>query len=273
MEGPRRVAEDILRDAGVDYADLRPFESGSQHHLFRLTLDGAPFVLKVGRVDQPFGDSWDPNRSHLDGLRTEAAAIEFACHITTPSPTRILCEDPPAAIQPHIPGESGQALWDRGRLDTAYLRDVCYAMGYALAGIHTKKRRDTPGVIPELPRREFDVKGARLLHMDFHLGNVQLVHDRRRGSFKVSGVVDWVLARWGPREADLVEMHLSVFRSVPGSRDAFMGGYRRAGGLPLDTKLMNRFLMRELIRRLELGGLDPAVEADWEKWTQELRKA
>ncbi len=36
---------------------------------------------------------------------------------------------------------------------------------------------------------------------------------------------------------------------------------------------MNRFLMRELIRRLELGGLDPAVEADWEKWTQELRKA
>lgn len=269
---PRQTAEEVLRDCGIEWADLRPFESGSQHHLFRLTVDGAPFVLKIGRVERPFGDSWDPHRTHLEGLRSESEAIRFARKVATPTPTRILCDDPPVAIQPHLPGESGQKLWDRRRLNADSLPDVSFAMGYALAGIHTKKRKDEPGEIPDLPRREFSEAGARLLHMDFHLGNVQLVHDRRRGGFKVSGVVDWVLARWGPREADLVEMHLSVFRVVPGTRAAFLAGYRRAGGLPLDMPLIDRFLMRELIRRLELGGLEPEVEADWEAWTLELRK-
>lgn len=272
MEAARRIAERVLASAGVAYSNLRPFESGSQHHLFRLVIDDENFVLKIGKVGDPFGDSWDPQRTHLQGLQTEAEAIELARHVATPKPTRIISVDPPAALQPHLPGESGQGLWHRGRLDEGYLREVCYAMGYALAGIHTRKRRDSPGCIPDLPRREFTPQGARLLHMDFHLGNVQLVHDRRRASFKVSGVVDWVLARWGPREADLVEMHLSVFRQFPEAKDAFMAGYRRAGGLPLDPQMMNRFLMRELIRRLELGVDNAEQEADWEAWTQELRK-
>lgn len=255
---------------GREYSDLRAFEDGTQHHLFRLRLDREPYVLKIGRVGEPFGDSWDRQRGHIDGLRAEHLAIELT-RAPAPKPSLLLSDDPPAVLQPHIRGESAQTLWERGRLGEQGLLDACFGMGFALASVHATKRPADPGAIPDLPRADFDPAKARLLHMDYHLGNVQVLPDRRHG-YKVSGIVDWVLCRWGEREADVVEMSISVFRQVPPARSTFMAGYRKAGGLPMNKAREDLFTLRELVRRLEAGVDDPKVEARWEKWTEELRR-
>jgi aminoglycoside phosphotransferase (APT) family kinase protein len=266
-------AQRLLEDSGFAHRDLRAFEVGSQHHLFRLVgaEDGKPYVLKIARVGDPFGDAWDPARKHLSGLRAEAAAVAMARRVEVPRPSRILSESPPSALMPHLPGESGQSLWDRRRLDEQGLRDLCYAMGGALASVHSLKRPEDPGDIPDLPIPDFDPGMARLLHMDFHLGNVQVVRDRVRGMYQVKGIVDWVLCRWGPREADLVELSISVFRQFPEARGAFMAGYRRAGGLVFDAAIERRFTLIELRRRLPLAPTDKVRKA-WEKWIGELTR-
>ncbi|HJN76931.1 MAG TPA: phosphotransferase [Myxococcota bacterium] len=263
------VAHELM--AGRDYSDLRGFEDGTQHHLFRVNVDGEPHVLKIARVDSPFGDSWDTARRHHAGLLAEIDAIRLA-RVAVPQPSELISTDPPAVLQPHLRGESAQTLWDRGRLGEQGLLDVCFAMGFALAGIHAAKRPADPGAVPDLPIADFEPDRARLLHLDYHLANVQVVRDRRRGGYRVNGVVDWVLCRWGPREADVVEMSISVFHQIPPARGAFMAGYRKAGGLPMDKRAEDRFTLRELVRRLEAGVDDPKVEARWEAWSQELRR-
>ena len=143
-------------------------------------------------------------------------------------------------------------------------------MGRGLAGVHSTRRPQEPTDIPDLPG--CDPSSARLLHMDYHLGNVQVIRDRRRGGYAVSGVVDWVLCRWGPREADFVEMTLSVFKQIPQAREAFMAGYRSAGGMQLDRELEYSYLARDLDRRLEAGVQDRKLEALWMAWLSEIRR-
>ena len=266
-------AEALLKAANFAYRDLRAFETGSQHHLFRLVgdEDGRPYVMKIARVGDPFGDAWEPERKHLSGMKAEAQAVSSVRRVAAPGPSRILSELPPVALMPHLPGESGQSLWDRRRLDHKGLLDLCYAMGGTLANVHSLKRPADPGDIPDLPIEDFDPAKARLLHMDYHLGNVQVVRDRRRGMWEVKGVVDWVLCRWGPREADLVEMSISVFRQIPEARASFMAGYRRAGGLVFDRAAEQRFTLHELKRRLPLAPT-PKARKEWEKWIGELER-
>ncbi len=264
-------ARRLLDASGFAYRDLRAFEVGSQHHLFRLVgvHDGKPYVLKIGRVGDPFGDAWDPHRQHLSGLKAEAQAVSLVRRVDAPTPSRILSETEPSALMPHLPGESGQSLWDRRRLDEQGLQDLCFAMGGAMAAIHSRKRPEDPGDVPDLPLPDFDPAKARLLHMDFHLGNVQVVRDRVRGMYQVRGVVDWVLCRWGPREADLVELSISVFRQLPAARGSFMAGYRRAGGLVFDQAQEKRFTLLELQRRLPLAP-NEKVRTNWRTWIGEL---
>ena len=66
---------------------------------------------------------------------------------------------------------------------------------------------------------------ATLLHRDYHVGNTLWVDDR------LTGIVDWTSASWGPPAADLAHLRvdLAVDRSVAaavGAREAF----RLAGG-------------------------------------------
>ncbi len=264
-------AERLLRENGISWRELSAAPSGTQHHLYRVfTSDGRSSVLKIARQGEPFGDVFDVDRKHYCGLKAEAQAVQLARNITVPNPVRILSSDPPAALLPFVPGEPGQALWDRGRLNEDGLRQLCFGMGRGLAGVHSAKRPSAPGDIPDLPGA--DLENARLLHMDYHLGNVQVTRDRRRGGYAVSGVVDWVLCRWGPREADFVEMNISVFRQIPKSREAFMAGYRSAGGIQLDRKAEYTWLALELERRLDAGVEDRRVEARWMDWLSEIRR-
>jgi aminoglycoside phosphotransferase (APT) family kinase protein len=70
---------------------------------------------------------------------------------------------------------------------------------------------------------------ACLIHRDYHPGNV--LSDRGR----VTGVVDWATAAWGPPGIDLARMRQNLVWDVgTGPADAFLRAYAAAGGDPGD---------------------------------------
>ena len=262
--------EALLAQHRLGFTSCTPIPGGLQHDLFRVTLPGGGHqVFKVGRTDRPFGDAWDPHRTHWDGLRAEAQAFTYiGDELPVATPYRLLEGLHPCALMKFLPGDSVWKMWERGRLDDDALRRVCFTIGGAQAEIHRIRRPDDPGAIPDLPGASLD--DARLLHLDYHLGNVMVRRAGLRG-WEVLGLVDWVLCRWGPREADLVELSISLFRQVDGTRGAFLGGYRHAGGSPLSHELEDLWVHQELLRRLEAGVEDPQLRARWEMWEDDIR--
>ncbi len=262
--------EGILQSAGLEWDSCTPIPGGLQHDLYRVSLrDSGLTVLKVGKPDAPFGDTWEPLRTHAEGLRAEAQALDYLLRqVPVPTPYRVLEGAVPAALMGFLRGDSALKNWERGRVSVEHLHGLCFTLGQALAEIHRVRRPEDPGDIPDLPGAMLE--DARLLHQDFHLGNVMVARDGLAG-WKVLGLVDWVLCRWGPREADLVEMSISVFRQVQGTRAAFLGGYRNAGGAPLTQELENLWVHQELLRRLEQGIDDPKTRARWQMWEQDIR--
>jgi len=113
--------------------------------------------------------------------------------------------------------------------------------------VHTRKRPEGGDLLPDLP--DSDLSTARLLHLDFHIGNC-VGRPQLGGHWQVLGVVDWTCARWGPVEADLVEMQVSVWVFIPRARDAFVAGYRQASGRALSIKDIERRATFEIHRRL-----------------------
>ena len=83
----------------------------------------------------------------------------------------------------------------------------------------------------------------------------------------ITGVVDWTCARWGPVEADLVEMQACVFVLNPRARDAFVAGYRQASGRAIDIAAVEERTAWEIRRRLVVDR-PPSEELArrWEDW-------
>ena len=258
----RGQAEAMLRAGGVPFESLAPHAGGAQHQLYKVVQSGQPQrLLKVPKVD-----CLGPERSCWQGLQAECSALALLRDVPVPTPYMLLDG---GALMGYVPGQAAGYLYAQGRLATEALSQVCFSMGKQLAAIHRHRLpQDYQGAIPLLSG---DFAGPRrLVHGDYHLGNVQLVMDRRRGAFQVSGVVDWVNCAWGPPEWDFVEMHISVFRQLKGSRDAFLGGYRAGGALVPDHGRELRLLSAELQRRLSSDEVPQGHKADWLKWLTEL---
>ena len=85
---------------------------------------------------------------------------------------------------------------------------------------------------PALWQRAIDLQAAGapptpfgLLHRDFHLGNILWQGDR------VSGLIDWAEASWGPPDLDVAHLcsDFAMLHAVAGA-DAFREAYTRRGG-------------------------------------------
>ena len=266
------IAARLLQDLGIR-GYLSPLRDGREHHLYRITLPEGDLLLKFPRADG-LPDPFDPARSSSDRLRGESVAIQLAGGLTpaVPLPQPYVFYDhtsPPCAVMAMLPGITPEVYHEKGHLNYTGLMGVCVQMGRMLAVIHSRKRPADGGGLPDLL-----VDGAvcddatgphRLLHLDFHIGNV-LGHPHL--AWQLTGVVDWTCARWGPPEADIVEMQVSVFTANPRARDAFIAGYRQASGRVLDIRRVEELATREIHRRLREDAPAPDMQQLWRDWLQ-----
>ncbi len=241
-ERARRVLEQ-LGESGARCVHAR---DGREHHLFRVQLACGERMLKIPREDA-LPDPFDTGRTPTERLFCEGVAIGLARGVPTPAHYRVHDTEPVCATMELLPGTTAEQAWERGQLDEDQLLRVCLQMGRMLANLHGVRRPADGDLLPDL---EVDDRGnARLLHLDYHLGNV-LGRPKLGAGWEVTGVVDWTCARWGPPEADFVEMQVSVFIRNPRARDAFVAGYRQVALRAVDLGLVERRAARELRRRL-----------------------
>ena len=264
------IAARLLQEIGLR-GYLSPLRDGREHHLYRITLPEGDLLLKFPRADG-LPDPFDPARSSSDRLRGEAVAIQLAGGLSpaVPVPQPYVFyghTSPPCAVMGMLPGTTPEVYHERGRLDYTGLMGVCVQMGRMLAAIHSRKRPADGGGLPDLPAGADgsggDPGAPRLLHLDFHIGNV-LGHPHL--AWQLTGVVDWTCARWGPPEADIVEMQVSVFTANPRARDAFVAGYRQASGRVLDIRRVEELATREIHRRLREDAPAPEMQQLWRDW-------
>ncbi len=269
---PEEHLRRLLSDHGLTGATLRPARSqGQEHHLFHVTLaSGEVRMAKVPRAD--YLDPHWPDRSPYDRLLIEGEAIallQARCGdaLGIPIPFEFLDGDPPGALMGVVPGQPPEQTLMRSGMDLRMLGAICHEMGATLAEIHRVRRPDLVGFIPDLPGVECD--DPRLLHMDFHLGNVLGTFQLGFG-WQLTGVLDWTCAHWGPREADLGELGASLFATNPQLLDDLILGYRSRTGVRLDHDLVMHFLVEELKRRLHYD--PPDDEAITNLWVARIEE-
>lgn len=238
---------------------------GREHHLFRVHLARGERMLKIPRVDGML-DPFDPSRTALERLMCEAAAVGMARGVPVATHYEVHATTPACATMSILPGMTAEQAHERGQLDADALLKVCVQMGRALAGLHSVRRTGDGGLLPELEVTE--AGNARLLHLDYHLGNV-LGRPKIGAGWEITGVVDWTCARWGPPEADFVEMQVSVFIRNPRARDAFVAGYRQVAARAIDMADVERRAAREIRRRLALDPTEGgAARGYWTSWAE-----
>lgn len=262
---PEEIARELARQLGAPTARLVRARDGREHHLFRIHLPEGERVLKFPRIDA-LPDPYDRARRPSTRLRAEGWAVAHARGVPVPGDYRAHDTRPVCATMSVLPGTTAEIAWERGQLDEGSLLGVCLQMGRSLAALHGRKRPEDPGLLPDLP--DADPKTARLLHLDYHLGNV-IGRPQLGGAWAVHGVVDWTCSRWGPPEADFVEMQVSVFVTNPRARDAFVAGYRQASGRAVDIRDVERRAAREIARRLVEDPPDSAEHRRrWQHWME-----
>lgn len=236
----------VLEQLGEPDARAYHARDGREHHIFRVNLARGERMLKVPRADA-LKDPFDATRSSAERLRCEGWAVAHARGVPVPGNYEVHATNPVCATMDVLPGTTAEQAYERGTLDAEMLLKVCLAMGRALASLHSVKRPPDGGILPDLPGA--DPSQARLLHLDFHLGNM-LGRPKLGMNWEVTGVVDWTCARWGLPEADFVEMQVSVFVMNPRARDAFVAGYRQVSGRAVDMDEVERRSADEIRRRL-----------------------
>jgi aminoglycoside phosphotransferase (APT) family kinase protein len=183
-----------------------------------------------------------------DSLDREAGALTLLAETDVPAPALIAVDataehcEYPSLLMTHLPGRT--VLEDEG------LEARIRLLAGQLVAIHALRRAERPReyvalttadtvVVPEnadvavwaaaidVIRRPRPAYEGRFLHRDFQPGNVLFAVDDR-----ISGVVDWAAASWGP--ADLDVAHCSVNLALlhgPGWGLRFATAYEEAGGV------------------------------------------
>lgn len=262
---PAVIARSLAEQLGYPNARLVRARDGREHHLFRIDLPEGERLLKFPRVD-PILDPYDHGRTPTERLLAEQFAIEAVIGVPVPQPYALYDTEPVCAVMGILPGTTAEIAYERGQLDEHSLVGVCLQMGRTLGMLHRRRPPEDPDhrYLPLLPG--FDPEESRLLHLDYHLGNV-LGRPQLGGAWTITGVVDFTCARWGPIEADFVEMQVSVFALNPRARDAFVAGYRQVTLRGVDMQDVERRAITEIRRRLrEDPPEDEVMLRRWKDW-------
>lgn len=261
-------ARDLLERAGYHPLQIQPAGTGSQHHLLVVEVDDGPLrLLRMAREE--FAERLQPK------LRAEAEAILRArAEIPVPHPLELI-PDPSAAeasLQPILPGQRASELRTHSGVN-ADLTRICIDLGRTLARLHRVRRAASDPTVIRTVLGEHALDGLCLLHGDAHLGNLLVEPHRERG-WKITGVVDWSFAAWGPPELDLVEMAICEAESRPHLGRVFYEAYVRSGGLPPREDVFRVALIQELERRLQehRQARDPQTRDCWTRWLDALNR-
>lgn len=209
LQPPEVIAARICRELGLDPRIVRARE-GREYHLFRVLTPaglcgpddpGGERLLKFPRVDA-LPDPFDLARPATDRLRAEGIVLTTLRGVSVSYPYRIFRTNPVCAVMGVLPGTTAEIAHERGQLDETGQVGVCLQMGS-----------------PTSPTSSCAALACSICHLGNVLGRPQL-----RSGWTITGVVDWTCARWGPVEADLVEMQACVFILNPRARDAFVAG-------------------------------------------------
>ncbi|MCZ4517977.1 aminoglycoside phosphotransferase family protein [Rhodococcus ruber] len=187
-----------------------------------------------------------------DSLRRESAALTFLSGSGVPVP-QLVAFDPTAAhceypslLMTHLPGST--VLTDDG------VRERVALLARQLVEIHAVKAEPRPReyqamttadsvVVParagakvwaaaiDVLRRPVPTYDGRVLHRDFQPGNV-LFDVSQNATPRITGVVDWAGASWGPTDLDVA--HCSTNLALlhgPQWGPQFASAYEDAGGV------------------------------------------
>ncbi len=256
------LAERLLRQIGVQGVRPVHLRDGREHHLFRVSLDDGERVLKFPKRDA-IPDPFTLGRSSGERLCSEAIAVDLVRQVPVPRPYEIFATDPVCALMAFVPGTTAEIAYERGQLDEDGLLNMCLQMGRTLANIHRVRRPEGLHELPDLEAAEPD--RMRLVHLDYHLGNV-LAQRQLGGSWNITAVIDWTCARWGPPEADFVELQVSVFINNPRARDAMIAGYRQVAPRVVSVKDIETRAVAEIRRRLAVDPPDAQTARAWVRW-------
>lgn len=264
LPSAEETARSLARQLDLPDARLTQAREGREHHIFRIEMPEGERLLKFPRRDA-IRDPYDATRTPVERLLAESYAISLVKGLAVPNPHVVYDTEPVCAVMGILPGTTAEIAYERGQLDEGSLFGVCLQMGRALGLLHSRRRPEGDAdYLPDLAGAEPGT--ARLLHLDFHLGNV-LGRPLLGGSWQVTGVVDFTCARWGPIEADFVEMQVSVFALNPRARDAFISGYRQSTARGVDVREVERRSIAEIRRRIvEDPPQDEVLLRRWKDW-------
>ncbi|MEW1752350.1 phosphotransferase family protein [Streptomyces angustmyceticus] len=190
-----------------------------------------------------------------DRLHREAVALTLLTGTGVPAPGLVAVD--PTAAHGEYPSLLMTHLTGRTVLDDEGLEARVPALARQLVAIHARRPAERPRAYAALTTAGTVVvpKGAdavawaaaidvirgpappyegRFLHRDFHPGNVLFdVPSPRATGARITGVVDWAAASWGP--ADLDVAHCSTNLALlhgPAWGLRFAEAYEEAGGVP-----------------------------------------
>lgn len=240
MDTAARVAKLASGVSGTAVRTVRPLLGGVSNRTYLVRLAPSP-VYPREVVIRIVGDR--------DRAVREAEALKALGSTNVPAP-RLLARrkvrgDGWALVCTRVPGSPAARPQDPGWLD---------AYAGTLAAIHqVPRRRSNLPVDPGPARPWLDGKPSRklgplhdllwlaignrraelgagphvLVHGDFHAGNVHWSRGR------VSGVIDWEMASWGPAAADVAYAYLDLMLGAGrASADSFLERYVIQAGMP-----------------------------------------
>jgi aminoglycoside phosphotransferase (APT) family kinase protein len=267
QERALRRAQELLARSGLPSLQIQSAGFGSHHYLMVVEIDSGPLQLLRLPRSTSAGVS-------MDVLRSEAEAI-YRAHETLPVPHPVTLlpssAHPEGSLMPILPGMRASDLRTHGA-SQAEVGIICRELGRSLARLHRIRRAEGEDSWVQDLFGDLEEEQC-LLHGDAHLGNL-LVENRPKLGWEITGVIDWSFCRWGPPEADLVEMAICEAEPRPHLGRIFYESYVDAGGLPPREPVLRRALIRELERRLEhhAQAHETAPRDVWTRWLSALQR-
>ncbi len=243
---PREAVEWALREVGghARAISVRPLRGGTSHanHVVRVEVGGAAREVVLRRWVRPGWQETDPEFSPAQ----EAATYGLLASSEVPAPRLLAADvagvecDVPALLLTRAPGSQPTKPSD----PHSFLAQLAGALP-PLHGIDPERAR---GTLPPY-RPYFEPEGLRVpdwterpsvwrraieaaskpeppeprafIHRDYHPGNTLWAGGR------LTAIVDWTTASWGPRAVDLTHMRVNLALSFGvETADQFLAAYR-----------------------------------------------